>query len=239
MSSNRAYFAKGYLQAVDQAGGSFIVRGKPSSNPLIPKAIGSDGREVTAFRQRRLKEVKEQLTQYACLDMTVSFDSRSEPFDCRLVVHPNIRANEAPRYLLTNPDPEAFSPEQVSDGYRLGWQIELLFKEWKLRANLHAFDTANANIAVGLAARGDGQVLLYDVTQRITQLAISTRIVAKSICRDQSDIIYDLMHERQRVKSSVERAIDYLSRNARRTHPERDRRSGRLKPGLQHIYAEA
>lgn len=240
---DRGYFAKGYIQAVDRAGGAFIVRGKSNMNPLIVKAIGPDGREVKRFRNQRLKAVKSRLSKYDCLDMTVCFGSRAEVFECRLVVHPNLRADESPRYLVTNLDPEDFSPEQVSDGYRLRWQIELLFKEWKSHANLHAFDTANPNIAEGLiwASLCAATVKRYcaHVTQRITRVAMSTRIVAKCLRHVLCEILYDLMHEPQRVQSSVERAIKYLSRNARRAHPTRDQKSGRLKLGLVHVYVGA
>ena len=40
-------------------------------------------------------------------------------------------------------------------------------------------------------------------------------------------------------KTSVERAIDYLSKNARRAHPKRDQKTGRLKLGLVHINVGA
>ncbi len=60
------------------------------------------------------------------------------------------RKENRPRYLVTNLPRTEFSLEQVCDAYRLRWQVELLFKEWKSYANLHAFDTKNAAIAEGL-----------------------------------------------------------------------------------------
>ena len=240
---DRGYFGKDYLQSVDRAGGSFIVRGTAGMNPLILKAIGPDGREIKRFRNQRLKAVKGRLSKFACLDMTVRFDTRAEPFECRLVVHPNLRHDDTPRYLVTNLDPETFSPEQISDGYRLRWQIELLFKEWKSHSNLRAFDTANPNIAEGLiwASLCAATVTRYcaHMTQRITRIAISTRIVAKCIRHVLGDVLYDLMHTPRRLFRSVERAINYLSINARRAHPSRDQKTGRLKLGLVHVYAGA
>jgi len=237
---DRGYFGKDYLRALDAAGGSFIVRGTANLNPLILKAVGPDGREVKRFTNQRLKEVKSRLSRYECLDMTVRFDTRTGgPFECRLVVHPNLRRDDTPRYLFTNLAPEAFSPEQVSDGYRLRWQIELLFKEWKSHSNLRAFDTANPNIAEGLiwASLCAATVTRYcaHMTQRITRIAISTRIAAKCIRHVLGDILYDLMHKPRRLFSSIERAIDYLSKNARRAHPNRDKKVGRLKLGLVHV----
>ncbi len=240
---DRGYFWKAYLQAVERAGGFFIVRGRADLNPLILKAIGPNGREVKRFRNQRLKAVRNHLSKYECLDMTVCFGPKGQEFQCRLIVHPNLCRDDKPRYLVTNLAPEDFSPEQISDGYRLRWQIELLFKEWKSHANLHAFDTANANIAEGLiwASLCAATVKRYcaHMTQRIAQVAMSTRTVAKCIRHVLGDILYDLMHEPQRVQSSVEWAVDYLSRNARRAHPKRDKKTGRNKLGLIHVYAGA
>ncbi len=240
---DRGYFGKDYLQAVDRAGGCFIVRGKADLNPLILSAIGPDGQEVKRYRNQRLKAVRGGMSKYDWLDMTVCFDTSGEAFECRLVVHPNLRQNDFPRYLVTNLERETFNPEQVSDGYRLRWQVELLFKEGKSHANLHAFDTANRNIAEGLiwASLCAATVKRYwaHVTQRLSRVAISTHIVAKCIHHVLRDVLYDLMHKPRRLTSSVERAIEYLSCNARRAHPNRDRKSGRLKLGLAHVYADA
>ena len=175
------YFGKAYLRSLDQAGGSFIVRGTANLNPVILAAVGPDGGEIKRFINQRLKAVKSRLSKIEWVDMTVRFDTRAGgPFECRLVVHPNLRRDEAPRYLVSNLDREAFSAEQISDGYRLRWQIELLFKEWKSHSNLHAFDTANANIAEGLiwASLCAATVTRYcaHMTQRIARIAISTSI---------------------------------------------------------------
>jgi len=244
--ADRGYFGMPYLQAVDTAGGFFIVRGKSDMNPLILKATGPDGREVERLRDRRLKEAKHLLSKYECLDLTVRFtgkDLDDKQFECRLVVHPNLRSDETPRYLVTNLDAEDFSPEHISDGYRLRWQIELLFKEWKSHANLHAFDTGKPTIAEGLiwASLCAATVTRYcaHVTQRIRRVAMSTRTVAKCIHHVLRDVVHDLMHRPGHLDCSLERAVDYLAANARRAHPQRDRRKGRLKTGLAHAYCRA
>jgi hypothetical protein len=241
--ADRGYVSMDYMRSVDALGGYFIIRGKTDMNPLILNAIGPDRRELKRFRDQPLKAVKSRLSKYACVDMTVRFTTGAKAFECRLVVHPNLGGNEAPRYLVTNLEREAFTPEQVSDGYRLRWQIELLFKEWKSHANLHTFDTTNPNIAEGLiwASLCAATVKRYcaHMTQRISRVAMSTRIVAKCIHHVLPDVLYDLMHQPARLQTSVERAIEYLSRNARRAHPKRDQKSGRLKLGLAHVYASA
>jgi hypothetical protein len=241
--ADRGYVSLDYMRSVDAAGGHFIIRGKTDMNPLILNAMGPDGHELERFLDQPLKAVKRQLSKYACVDMTVRFGTGARAFECRLVVHPNLRGNEMPRYLVTNLEREAFTAEQISDGYRLRWQVELLFKEWKSHANLHAFDTANPNIAEGLiwASLCAATVKRYyaHMTQRIARVAMSTRIVAKCIHHVLPDVLYDLMHHPRRLQNSVERAIEYLSGNARRAHPKRDQKSGRLKLGLVHVYAGA
>ena len=68
---------------------------------------------------------------------------------------------------------------------------------------------------------------------------MSTRIVANCIHHVLRDVLYDLLHYPQRLQTSVERAIDYLSKNARRAHPKRDQKTGRLKLGLVHVNVGA
>jgi len=212
---------------------------------VIRNAMGPDGREIKAFRNKPLEALRSRLREYQYLDLDVRFGDEADDdvFNCRLVVHPHLREDGAARYLVINLAREAFTPEQISDGYRLRWQIELLCKEWKSHANLHAFDTGNPNIAEGLiwASLCAATLKRYcaHATQRIARVAMSTRIVAKCIHHVLDDILYDLMHEPARLHSSVERAIDYLAANARRAKPERDRKTGRGKLGLVHVGVPA
>lgn len=243
---DRGYYGQAYLGSVDRAGGHFIVRGKINLNPLILKATGPDGKEIERFHGQPLKSVKKHLLQYEWVDLDVFFkgrgkgDERVEPFYCRLIVHPHLRNDAIPRYLVTNLEREHFTVDHVSDGYRLRWQVELLFKEWKSHANLHGFDTSNPHIAEGLiwASLCAAAVKRYcaHMTQRIARVAISTQVVAKCMRHVLPDILHDLMHRPRNLRTSIERAIEYLSRNARRAHPKRDRRTGRLKLGLVHVY---
>jgi hypothetical protein len=241
--ADRGYVSIDYLRKVAAAGGHFIQRAKGDMNPLIVNAFGPAGEEIERLHERPLKDVKAWLNRYACVDLTVRFGKGENAFDCRLIVHPNLRGNDLPRYLLTNLERRDFTPEHVSDGYRLRWQVELLFKEWKSHANLHAFDTGNPNIAEGLiwASLCAATLKRYcaHATERIARVAISTRTVAKCIRHVLGDILYDLMHRRACLYASVARAIEYLANNATRAHPERDRISGRLKLGLLHVHARA
>ena len=147
--ADRGYFARGYLAELHHAGGAFIVRGTASMNPTIIKALDATGGEIKSWRGKRLKEIATRIAKREAVDLTVRFQWQGQDFDCRLVAHPNLREG-IPRYLLTNLDRHEFKIEHIADGYRLRWQIELLFKEWKSHANLQAFDTNNAHIAEGL-----------------------------------------------------------------------------------------
>ncbi len=236
---DRGYFGKQYLCALDAAEGAFIVRGTATMNPLIRRAWGPDGVEIKHLKNKHLKEVAGKLSRYTAVDMDVCYRIGSKDFACRLVAHPNPR-EDIPRYLVTNLDRESFTIEHVSDGYRLRWQVELLFKEWKSFANLHAFDTNNPHLAEGLiwAALCAATLKRYcaHMTQRLMQVAVSTPVVASCIRYVLTDIILALLHNPRKLNHAVVRGLDYLSKNARRAHPKRDRLSGRLKLGLEHVY---
>jgi hypothetical protein len=236
---DRGYFGKKYLCALDAAGGAFIVRGPATMNPLIRRAWGPDGVEIKHFRNKHLKDVAGKLSRYAAVDMDVCYRIGARDFPCRLVAHPNPR-EDIPRYLVTNLDRESFTIAHVSDGYRLRWQVELLFKEWKSFANLHAFDTNNPHLAEGLiwAALCAATLKRYcaHMTQHLLQVAISTPVVASCIRYVLTDIVLALLHNPGKLNHAVVHALDYLSKNARRAHPKRDRLSGRLKLGLEHVY---
>ena len=68
---------------------------------------------------------------------------------CRVVCYWNAQSRQFV-YLATNLSAARYDAATVSQVYRLRWQIELLFKEWKSHANLRAFSTAKPAIVEGL-----------------------------------------------------------------------------------------
>lgn len=237
--ADRGYFSRGYAAELHRAGGAFIVRGSSSMNPVILQALDSNGVEIKIWRGQRLNDVAARIANREAVDLDVRFQWRGQDFDCRLVAHPNPR-EATPRYLLTNLGREAFTIDHIADGYRLRWQIELLFKEWKSHANLKAFNTNNPHIAEGLiwAALCAATLKRYcaHMTERLRQVPISTRRVAMCAHHVLTDILRALLHAPDRLWDTITRALDYLAHNALRAHPKRDAQRGRLKIGIQHVF---
>lgn len=130
----------------------------------------------------------------------------------------------------------------MAKAYRLRWQVELLFKEWKSYANLHAFDTQNPAIVEGLiwAAISAAALkrFLAHTAQVVAGVETSTRKVAMCAVRLLHDILRALISVMEkRFLDTFARAIDYLAGNARLAHPKRDRQRGRLQFGLEPIFA--
>ena len=125
----------------------------------------------------------------------------------------------------------------VDQAYRLRWQIELLFKEWKSYANLHAFNTANPAIAEGLvwAAIGAAAMkrFLAHLTQVLHGVQVSTRKVAMCAHHVLVRVIDALISKsRDELHEAFRVAVEYLATNAKRAHPKRERRTGRLQLGI-------
>jgi hypothetical protein len=224
---------------LEQAGGHFIVRGTASMDPVVLRAFGPNGVEIKAYRGQRLKQLAKRASRHDWLDMDVRYTLGKEHFDCRIIASPNPKENRL-RYLVTNLARASFSADQISDAYRLRWQIELLFKEFKSHANLHAFDTDNPYIAEGLIWSALCAAVMKrhcaHMTQWLSGISISTSKVAMCIHHLLPDIVYALVHKQTQLNAAVERAIAYLSENAKRAHPDRDRRTGRSKLDLEPVF---
>ena len=240
--ADRGYFSRHYLAEVHHAGGAFIVRGTASMNPVILNAWAADGTSITRWRGQRLKAVAARIRRLEAVDLEVRFLWQGQAVDCRLVAltHPH---DHTVCYLLTNLDRGDFRMAHIADGYRLRWQIELLFKEWKSHANLKAFDTNNPDIAQGLiwAALCAATLKRYcaHMTERLYQVAMSTQRVAMCARHVLTDILRALLHTPKQLSAAIMRALDYLAQNAQRAHPKRDARKGRLKIGLVHSFVGA
>ena len=177
--ADRGYFDRNYLSAVNRAGGHYVVRASASVNPVVRNAYDSRGEELSEASGRRLNECV--LPTDGVVDLDVVWGTGAKALEGRIVAHWNA---EEGRYtwLVTNLPRARMTGEQVGQVYRLRWQVELLFKEWKSYANLHAFDTSNASIAEGLIWTAIAASILKrylgQMTQALRGVEISTRKVA-------------------------------------------------------------
>ena len=230
--ADRGYPGVPYFEAVRAQGGSFIVRLTRSHDPWVRGAWVEGDRAAMPTRVR----LSRFLAQHAGrrVDLDVEYERGPRVIGFRVVVIPG--RDRAMTRLCTNLPRTPFSVDVVARLYRFRWQIELCFKEWKSYANLHQFDTANAHIAEGLIwASLCAAVLkrfLAHAAQRVGDgTAMSTRRVA--MC---ARLILDDLVTALRVGvgllGALRRGLTYLLANARRAHPDRDRRIGRLRAGL-------
>ena len=147
LMADRGYFDRDYFLELTKAGASFVIRAPKGLNPKVLEAFDAQGRRIPKFGGKPLKTLR--FAKRGAVNLCVRWKIQGQPLECRLIVTWNSSTREF-QYLATNLPPERYSVYEVAKAYRLRWQVELLFKEWKSYANLHAFDTQNPAIVEGL-----------------------------------------------------------------------------------------
>lgn len=237
---DRGYQDKEYFRAVGAAQGSFIARGKRNMNLLVTAAYDEQERMLRRMigctMQTLPKLSKSSLTD---LDVVVRM-SGGEQFSMRVVVFYSQR-EKCHQYLLTNLERATFAARDISELYRLRWQVELLFKEWKSYANLHAFDTEQEAIAEGFIWASVAAAILKrffaHAAQALHSVPVSTRrtvMAAPHFLPPLVEALRDASY--YRIVQYLERLLAFLANVAQRAHPERDARNGRLSMGLRPCF---
>lgn len=142
---DRGYLDYKYFRAVEEAGGHYITRARDSRfNPTIVKCLeGLSSRH----ERRKLADVK---IPKRSVDLQVKGTSeKGHVYYYRLVLFWVPEKRKHIRFITSLPH-EQFSPDLVSQAYRLRWQIELFFKECKSFTQLKRFPTKNPFIAEAL-----------------------------------------------------------------------------------------
>lgn len=225
----------GELQAVD---GHYIIRGTKNIVPVIEKAYGADGRRLENLEGKKLSW---KILPQETVDLDIKWGKSSNPYRGRLIaIYKKGKRNKKTfTYLHTNLPRETFTINDVGSLYRLRWQIELLFKEWKSYANLHKFDTSKPAIAEGLIwaslLAATVKRFLAHAAERVLAVEISTQRVAASARLFFNDVLTTLLRAPNALPELLADVFDYFARNARRAHPRRDRKKGRLSAGLAHV----
>jgi hypothetical protein len=236
---DRGYQDRRFFREVQTAKGWFIVRGTKTIKPIILKAYDDQGQRV---RHLEGKPLSWGVLPRQSVDLDIKWTDKSgNVYLGRLVAiyRPGSRNRKTYVYLHTNLTRETFSAIDVGQLYRLRWQEELLFKEWKSHANLHGFDTSMPAITQGLIwaslAAATLKRAITHCAEQVCGIELSTQRAARAGKHFLDGILKCLLGGGRFLTRALQAAFDYLKENARRAHPDRDRKTGRLATGLQPI----
>jgi hypothetical protein len=135
--ADRGYFDRDYLLELTEVGASFVIRAAKGLNPKVLEAFDAQDRRIPKFVGKPLKTLR--IAKRGAVDLRVRWKVQGQFLECRLIVTWNASTKEF-QYLATNLPPERYSVYEVAKAYRLRWQVELLFKEWKSYANRDYMD---------------------------------------------------------------------------------------------------
>src|SRR2546421_11495861 len=238
--ADRGYIDLHYMRRVQDEGGFFIIRAKAGMNPQVVEAFREDGTALRPLRTKSLKAIPAKLPKRQRVELVVEWQVEEHRLRLRLLISWNRQTKEF-CYLLTNLPAQRYPLDMIYRAYKWRWQVELLFKEWKSYANLHAFDTENPAIVEGLiwtaiAAAALKRFLAY-MTQLLAEVPMSTRKVAMCAVYVLGDIVRALQSgDVAGLYAALEEAVTYLACHAQRAHPKRDRQTGRSQLGLEPLF---
>lgn len=228
--ADRGYFSYAYPAMIAERGGFFIIRARMD---LGAQVLGQhkDGRFIPIGERPRVSDYV-AASHEGDLDLVIRPEKGLLP-PFRMVV---LSTPKGRTFLLTNLPVEDFSPQMVGWAYRLRWQVELMYKEWKSHANLHRFPTANNGIAEGLIWASVAAAIVKRFVAFIAQAArsfpVSTLKAAVLLKRFITPILTNLLRDPAKALATLEEALATLESLGRRSNPKRERKRGRLKIGL-------
>ena len=240
--ADRGYIDLHYLRRVQAEHGYFLIRAKAGMHPQVVEAFREDGKRLQSLRNKRLQVILARLPKRQRVELRVQWQIDGHPLCLRLILSWNPRTKSF-CYFLTNLPAKRYPLEVICLAYKWRWQVELLFKEWKSYANLHAFDTAKVAIVEGLIwtaiAAAALKRFLAHMPQLLAEVPMSTRKVAMCAVYVLGAIVAALQHgDVAGLYTALEAAIMYVARHAQRAHPKRDQKTGRSQLGLEPVFED-
>jgi hypothetical protein len=238
--ADRGYLDVTSLRDIERSGGFLLVRGKAGLTPRVIDAYREDGQRIKACQECDVKAIVSQWPKRQRAELDVEGLLEGEPFRVRLTVRWNPETKSVDS-LLTHLPQDRDTISIICLGYKLRWQVELLWKEWKSYTHLHKFDTEKDHIAESViwASRAASAMkrFLAHAAERLLEVVISTRKASMPsayqlpqrfrVLRDGDGPWY---------RRACEAMITYLGKNAKRAHPKRDARTGRSRLGLKPLF---
>lgn len=240
--ADRGYPCLDYFEQVIAAGGFFLMRTKTSINPKL-LAVHGRGRRLPRHEGYRLRDVLRWLPRRR-LDLDVEWDRpQGRTLRLRLILI-WVPTHKQYTMLVTNVSRRTLSALQAAEVYRLRWQVELMFKEWKSHANLHEFDSAKPALVEGLiwaslCAAALKRSLAHAGQRSGSPRPLSTQVTATCGPHILPDLLRCALRRFRGLEAIVEKIFRYLWHNAMRAHPDRDRVKGRMQFGLDYVGLRA
>ena len=119
MLKDAGYFDLVDFMAVDDRNGHFVCRAPQNINPVMHKAIRSDGKNCHRFEGQKLKDILSHFPKDGCMDLDVEWP-RASGWIFRLVVVWSGKKQKW-TFIVTNLGRENFSMNDVFLVYRLRW----------------------------------------------------------------------------------------------------------------------
>src|SRR6267143_2347827 len=237
--ADRGYVDFHYLRRVQDAGGFFLIRAKAGMNPQVVEAFREDGKRLRSLRNKSLQTIHAKLPKRQRVELGVQWQIDGHPLCRRLMLRWN-RRTKSFCYFLTNLSSQRYPIEVICRAYKWRWQVELLFKEWKSYANLHAFDTEKPAIVEGLIWAAIVAAALKRFLASMTQLLAEVPMATRKVAMCAMHVLGNLVEALKRgdlagLYAALETAITYLACHAQRAHPKRDRQTGRAQLGLESL----
>lgn len=231
--ADRGYCSRDYFHAVHRHGGHFIVRVTKSFDLWVIGQWRGKKRHVLRRPRRLSKMLGKRFNGQPC-DFDVKFRLEDAPV-LRIIVLAGKESHGT--RLATNLPADQFGLHAVGRIYRLRWQVELVFKEWKSYANLRAFGTSNEHIAEGLIWASllvsTLKRFLAHSAQVVHAVVISTRRAAMCLPACIRQVVTAFERQHGDAYLIVRDTLAYLAINAPRADTRRDSTTGRLAAGLQ------
>jgi hypothetical protein len=228
------------LRRVPDEGGFLVIRAKAGRKPQVLEAFRADGKRWRSLRNKPLQPIHAKLPKRQRVALGVPWHVDGHPLGLRLVISWN-RRTKSFCYLLTNRPPQRYPLDTICRAYTWSWPVELLLKAWTSYAHLHACDTTNPARVEGLmwvaiAAAALTRFLAH-MTQPLTEVPMSTRKVARCALHVLGNLVEALKSgDVAGLYAALEAASTYLACHAQRTHPKRDRQTGRSQLGLEPCF---
>ena len=231
---DRAYASKNTFLEFAASEASFIIRMPRNYNPMV---IGVYEKGV--YKPYRPTKLNAFLAggQNHDWDLAVRFKEKRYTFMGRVVVRRS--QEDGNTRLCTNLSPEEFHGQDVGQLYRLRWQIELLFKEWKSYTNLASFKSTNRHINEGLAWAAMAcatlvRFIAHSASASCTKM-VSTMKTAKSAKAWFRKITAALKKNGNKLKRVMKQIIEFLQHSALVSNTRRMKQKGKLNMGLRPV----